>query len=132
MIDYNHRMKYVMSLVESRAILDALPMYAYNALLEYIEENIEIPSWVLDMETQQIDHALCLIRIGLAADILKDFKGIILNPKDLNSFLEDGTRVWCEDDGETYTVAIQTSSDTVFMHEKPGEPFSRQSLTVVD
>ena len=77
-------------------------------------------------------HLIYLIRYGQAESILDDLAPkTILDPSEPSTFLLEDTLVRCEDEGTTYTVAIQTDSQTVFVKEKPGFPFDRRRLKVL-
>ena len=121
-----------MSVSEATGILNAMGICAYTRLLEYVNENIDIPEWT-DYNKQVDLHLTYLVQYGKAPEILGELaESVILDPLDPLFFVLEDMLVYCEAEDATYTVAIQTDPHTVFVKENPGKPYKRESLTVLD
>jgi len=97
-----------------------------------VNQHIDIPEWA-DYNKQVDLHLIHLIQYGHAPEILGDLaESTLLDPLDPIFFLLEGMVVYCEDEDEQYTVALQSDPHTVFVVEKPGIPYERSRLTVLD
>jgi hypothetical protein len=122
----------VMSATEAEAILNALSVRAFSALIEHIMDTTVIPPWC-DEDEQYKLHVINLLCEGKAESILGDLaKYEVLDPKDPASFLESGTKVYSEAHGETFTVLCQLNREVVAVEELPGQVLKRDSLVIVD